>query len=115
MASRFVELAGEHGLLSVLEGVVRDDDRETAILEAAAELSSTGPSLYKCEVPLQGRGDLSAVEDGGWTGAAGSGSTTGAGSGVLLAVVSRLPPHAMAKLELKSATAIQWVLMMCIL
>jgi sulfofructosephosphate aldolase len=64
MASRFVELAGEHGLLSVLEGVVRDDDRETAILEAAAELSSTGPSLYKCEVPLQGRGDLSAVEEG---------------------------------------------------
>lgn len=63
-ASRFVELAAAHGLLSVLEGVVRDDDREAAILEAAAELSSTGPSLYKCEVPLHGRGDADAVADG---------------------------------------------------
>jgi sulfofructosephosphate aldolase len=60
-ARRFVELARAHGLLSVLEGVVRGDerhfDREAAIVEAARELSSTGPSLYKCEVPLRGRGD----------------------------------------------------------
>jgi sulfofructosephosphate aldolase len=60
---RFVELADRHGVLSVLEGVVRDaPDREAAIVEAAAELSSVGPSLYKCEVPLRGRGDLTEVE-----------------------------------------------------
>ena len=56
-ARRFVELAADHGLLSVLEGVVRDEDREAAIVEAAAELSSIGPSLYKCEVPRNGRSD----------------------------------------------------------
>ncbi len=57
---RFVELAGRHGVLSVLEGVVRGEpgfDRDAAIVEAARELSSVGPSLYKCEVPLHGRGD----------------------------------------------------------
>jgi sulfofructosephosphate aldolase len=42
----------------VLEGVVRvDGDREAAVVEAARELSSVGPSLYKVEVPLHGRGD----------------------------------------------------------
>jgi sulfofructosephosphate aldolase len=62
-ARLFAQLAAEHGLLSVLEGVVRSDDREAAIVEAAAELSSVGPSLYKCEVPLHGRGDPTAVEE----------------------------------------------------
>jgi len=56
-ARRFVELAGSLGLLSVLEGIVRDEDREAAIVEAAAELSSVGPSLYKVEVPYRGKGD----------------------------------------------------------
>jgi sulfofructosephosphate aldolase len=55
-----VALAREHGLLSVLEGIVRADDREAAIVEAAAELSSVGPSLYKVEVPFRGRGDVEA-------------------------------------------------------
>ena len=60
---RFVALAQRHGVLSVLEGVVRDaPDREAAIVEAAAELSSVEPSLYKCEVPLHGRGDPAEVE-----------------------------------------------------
>ena len=60
---RFVELADRHGVLSVLEGVVRDaPDREAAIVEAAAELSSVGPSLYKCEVPLRGRADPGEIE-----------------------------------------------------
>lgn len=68
-ARRFVELAAEHGLLSVLEGVVRavrgaEDafDRDSAIVEAAQELASVDPSLYKCEVPLHGRGDPAEVE-----------------------------------------------------
>ncbi len=61
---RFVELAGRHGILAVLEGVVRGEpgfDREGAIVEAARELSSVGPSLYKCEVPLHGRGDPAEI------------------------------------------------------
>ncbi len=63
MAHRFVELARERGLLSVLEGVVRDaPEREAAVVEAARELASAGPSLYKCEVPLHGRGDPAEIE-----------------------------------------------------
>jgi sulfofructosephosphate aldolase len=59
---RFVELARSHGLLAVLEGVVRvANDRDTAIVEAAAELAAVGPDLYKCEVPAHGRGDPDAI------------------------------------------------------
>jgi len=59
MARAFVDLATQHGLLSVLEPVVRvpDVDREAAIVEAAHELGAVQPSLYKCQVPLAGRGD----------------------------------------------------------
>jgi len=56
---RFVQLAREHGVLSVLEGVARGPegfDREAAIVEAARELAATGCDLYKCEVPTHGRG-----------------------------------------------------------
>jgi sulfofructosephosphate aldolase len=59
MSRRFVELARTHGVLSVLEGVVRGPDgfdREAAIVEAARELAATGCDLYKCEVPTHGRG-----------------------------------------------------------
>jgi sulfofructosephosphate aldolase len=68
MAESFVETAREAGLLSVLEGVVRPApgvdgfDREAAIVVAARELASVGPSLYKVEVPLHGRGDPSELE-----------------------------------------------------
>jgi sulfofructosephosphate aldolase len=67
-ARRFVETAAAAGLLSVLEGVVRaapgenDFDREAAIVGAARELASLGPSLYKVEVPLHGRGDPAELE-----------------------------------------------------
>jgi sulfofructosephosphate aldolase len=54
MARRFVELARSLGVLSVLEPVTRDDAR---IAEAARELGAVEPSLYKCEVPTQGRGE----------------------------------------------------------
>jgi sulfofructosephosphate aldolase len=59
MSRRFVELAAQKGVLSVLEPVVRvpDDQREDAIVEAARELGAARPSLYKCQVPLYGRGD----------------------------------------------------------
>ncbi|HEX6789652.1 MAG TPA: hypothetical protein VF091_10470 [Gaiellaceae bacterium] len=58
MARRFVELARARGVLSVLEPVTRDDAR---IAEAAAELGAVEPSLYKCEVPTQGRGDPTEI------------------------------------------------------
>jgi sulfofructosephosphate aldolase len=63
MSRRFVELAAEKGVLSVLEPVVRvpDDEREDAIVEAARELGATRPSLYKCQVPLYGRGDPAEI------------------------------------------------------
>jgi sulfofructosephosphate aldolase len=61
-ARRFVSLAHEHGLLSVLEGVVRAADREAAIVKAARELAGVGPDLYKCEVPLHGRGAPEEIE-----------------------------------------------------
>jgi sulfofructosephosphate aldolase len=54
MTRRFVELAARHRLLSVLEPVVRED---ALIIEAARELGAVRPSLYKCQVPLHGRGD----------------------------------------------------------
>ena len=59
MSHRFVELASRLGVLSVLEPVVRvaDERREEAIVEAAGELGAVRPSLYKCQVPLAGRGD----------------------------------------------------------
>ena len=59
MSRRFVELARGRGLLSVLEPVVRvpEEEREDAIVEAARELGAVEPSLYKCQVPLYGRGD----------------------------------------------------------
>jgi sulfofructosephosphate aldolase len=60
---RFVQLATAHGLLSVLEGIVRvaEDVRDEAIVEAASELSGVGPSLYKVEVPMRGRGDPAEI------------------------------------------------------
>ena len=62
ISRRFVELARTHGLLSVLEGVVRHEDRDAAIVEAARELAAVGPSLYKCEVPTHGRGESAEIE-----------------------------------------------------
>jgi sulfofructosephosphate aldolase len=63
LARRFVDLAGRLGLLSVLEPVVRvpEGEREGAIVEAARELGATNPSLYKCQVPLAGRGDPAEI------------------------------------------------------
>jgi sulfofructosephosphate aldolase len=51
MCERFVALAERHGVLSVLEPVVRDDGQ---IAEAARELGATRPSLYKCQAPRRG-------------------------------------------------------------
>jgi sulfofructosephosphate aldolase len=63
MSRRFAELADEHGLLSVLEPVVRvpEAQREDAIVEAARELGATGCDLYKGQVPFGGKGDPAEI------------------------------------------------------
>jgi sulfofructosephosphate aldolase len=61
LARDVAALAERHGLLSVLEPVVRHEDREWAIVEAARELGATGCSLYKCQVPFEGNGDPAAI------------------------------------------------------
>lgn len=69
LAAEFIAQARERGVLSVLEPVVRATpaeldagtwDADAAIREAARELSPLGQSLYKAQVPAQGRG--TAVE-----------------------------------------------------
>lgn len=60
LARRFISLAEQRDVLSVLEPVVRvgpDEDEDEAIREAARELSPLRPSLYKAQVPLRGKGD----------------------------------------------------------
>ncbi|GAB2598493.1 hypothetical protein [Pseudactinotalea suaedae] len=85
LAQRFIAAAREHGVLSVLEPVVRAApaeerdgswDMDVAIREAAAELSALRPSLTKVQVPLGGAGEpaeqqaasdrLAAVITGPW-------------------------------------------------
>ncbi|MFU8850395.1 hypothetical protein ACNAW0_05345 [Micromonospora sp. SL1-18] len=65
LARRFVALAAERQVLSVLEPVVRATseelsagrwDEDAAIIEAARELSPLRPSLYKAQVPRRGKG-----------------------------------------------------------
>lgn len=63
MAHRFVEVCRRAGLLSVLEPVAvaapgqAGFDLDAAILDAAAALGPTDPSLYKAQVPSRGRGE----------------------------------------------------------
>lgn len=66
LVERFVAECSARGVLSVLEPVVRATpeeldagtwDLDEAIREAAAELSPSGQSLYKVQVPMSGTGD----------------------------------------------------------
>jgi sulfofructosephosphate aldolase len=65
LAARFIDVARDNGLVSVLEPVVRaapgetDFDADAAIREAARELSALHPDLYKSQVPLAGTGTAS--------------------------------------------------------
>lgn len=69
LARRFIDAARDRGVLSVLEPVVRAApgdagfDTEDAIREAARELSPLGPSLYKVQVPLGGRGSPAELRE----------------------------------------------------
>lgn len=62
MVKEFNQLCHLHGLLSIIEPVVRPPrrgdkfDREQAIIDAAKELGDSGVDLYKVEMPLHGKG-----------------------------------------------------------
>lgn len=62
MVKEFNELCHSHGLVSIIEPVVRPPrrgdkfDREQAIIDAAKELGDSGADLYKVEMPLYGKG-----------------------------------------------------------
>ncbi|WP_447866948.1 sulfofructosephosphate aldolase [Rahnella bonaserana] len=62
MVKEFNQRCHAHGLLSIIEPVVRPPrlgdkfDREQAIIDAAKELGDSGADLYKVEMPLSGRG-----------------------------------------------------------
>jgi sulfofructosephosphate aldolase len=64
MAEEFVRRCSAAGLLSILEGVVRptsDTDFDRLQIEAATELGTLRPSLYKAQVPRRGAGDRADV------------------------------------------------------
>lgn len=72
LVERFVAECAARGVLSVLEPVVRATPEELdagtwnldeAIREAAAELSPSGQSLYKVQVPMSGTGDAAQQRD----------------------------------------------------
>ena len=62
MVREFNELCHSHGLLSIIEPVVRPPrrgakfDREQALIDTAKELGDSGADLYKVEMPLFGKG-----------------------------------------------------------
>jgi sulfofructosephosphate aldolase len=67
----FLSAARGAGLLGIVEGVVRPQasadggpwaDREEALIEAARELGSHGPDLYKAQVPFDGLAAASDIE-----------------------------------------------------
>jgi sulfofructosephosphate aldolase len=60
LARRFIALAADRGVLSVLEPIVRvsEEDEDAAILTAARELAPLRPSLYKAQVPRRGKGTV---------------------------------------------------------
>jgi sulfofructosephosphate aldolase len=59
-AARFLEICRAHGLVGVVEGVVRPPsnggswDREAALVDAARAFGACRPDVYKAEVPLYG-------------------------------------------------------------
>ena len=72
LVERFVAECSARGVLSVLEPVVRATpgeldagtwDLDEAIREGAAELSPSGQSLYKVQVPMSGTGDRREQQD----------------------------------------------------
>jgi len=71
LSARFMDLCRRAGLPGIVEGVVRpediaswnDRDRNAALVEAARDLATTNPDLYKAEVPSYGAGDPGAITE----------------------------------------------------
>jgi sulfofructosephosphate aldolase len=72
LVAEFIDVAERAGVASLVEGIVRPPvgdewespaERHRAIIAAAAELSTTGTSIYKAEVPGYVPGDVSRVEE----------------------------------------------------
>lgn len=63
MAEEFVRRCARAGVVSILEGVVRhaEHDFDKLLLDAAAELGTLRPTLYKTQVPRRGQGDPAGV------------------------------------------------------
>jgi len=65
---RFVGMCRDAGILSIIEPVSRkpveggDFDWNEGVLQAARELGNLGQDLYKGEMPLHGRGDVSEMK-----------------------------------------------------
>jgi sulfofructosephosphate aldolase len=71
-ATRFLDICRAHGLLGVVEGVVRPPsgggswNREAALVDAAGAFGACRPDIYKAEVPLYGEasaGELRAAAE----------------------------------------------------
>ena len=69
LSASFMELCRATNTLGVVEGVVRpegfaswsDADKNDALVEAARDLGTTKPDLYKAEVPLFGAGERDVI------------------------------------------------------
>ena len=69
LSARFMDLCRRAGLPGIVEGVVRPEDiaswnnrdRDAALVEAARDLATTKPDLYKAEVPSYGTGDAGVI------------------------------------------------------
>ena len=70
LVGAFLEAAHRAGIAGIVEAIVRepggarpgDWDREAAIVEAASELGSLEPDLYKAQVPFDGMANRAALE-----------------------------------------------------
>lgn len=69
LAGRFMQLCAAADLPGIVEGVVRphdiaswsDQERNDALVEAAKDLATVDPTLYKAEVPSYGRGPAERI------------------------------------------------------
>jgi sulfofructosephosphate aldolase len=69
LSAEFMDLCRSLGVLGIVEGVVRpvgfdnwpEGHKNDAFVEAAQDLGSTKPDLYKAEVPLFGVGDAEEI------------------------------------------------------
>lgn len=71
LAAAFIDECRAGGLLSVVEVIVRAPagaegswEREVAALEAAREIGTLRPDLYKAEMPYLGRAEAAQLEEG---------------------------------------------------